>query len=222
MPRLSYVLPLEFCFDGLKIALNTWGSQRPPGFQRALSPRMSLGPFSLRVIVCFVDPVLVTISVSLTHANALLHNLCKLNPHIYPELCLFVVLQTYPPEILLIHSTGVHRALGMTLMRSKWLTPCPRDRRVDRGKQINVCIQLFLQARKTYKDHFSLPPFFDALKVSWRASVMGCLTLCGIPSKSHPVSVHPQLRGNSDPPGEPSIFGWLSPFLMPTCKSSFL
>lgn len=46
--------------------------------------------------------VSVTIPISLLHSNALFHNLCKHNPHIYPDLCLFVVLETYPSEILLV------------------------------------------------------------------------------------------------------------------------
>lgn len=60
------------------------------------------GPFSLYVILRFMHLVSVVIPILLIHGNALFYNLCEHNPHIYPELCLFVVLETYPSEILLV------------------------------------------------------------------------------------------------------------------------
>lgn len=76
----------------LEAALDSSGYRTPP---------MSHGPFSLCVIAYFIDPLSVTISISLIHGNALFHNLRKRNPPIYLELCEFVVLQTYPSKIIL-------------------------------------------------------------------------------------------------------------------------
>lgn len=45
-----------------------------PWVQWLLIPRMSLGPFSPYVIVCFIDPVSVMTPISVTHSNALFHN----------------------------------------------------------------------------------------------------------------------------------------------------
>lgn len=61
---------------------------------------MSVGPFPLRVSLCFTDPVSVTIALPVTRGKALVHNLHRRNTHSYPELCLFVVFQTHPSEIL--------------------------------------------------------------------------------------------------------------------------
>lgn len=47
-----------------------------------------------------MDLVSVMIPIPLIHGDVLFHNLCKHNPHIYPELYLFVVWETYPSETL--------------------------------------------------------------------------------------------------------------------------
>lgn len=64
---------------------------------------MSSGPFSLHVIMCFIDLISVTMFVSLIYGNALFHTLCRHSPDIIQSSVFFVVvLKTYTSEILLV------------------------------------------------------------------------------------------------------------------------